>query len=148
MIPQHLARRVHRQVRLEYTDTASTLLSEAGLGTADYVIAHRIPKLAKLVLQLLPAKPAARLLASAISKNAWTFVGSGTFRVINRWTFEIENNPLIAGEVSDEALCAWHVAVFERLYRRLVSDDCRCTETECAATGEADICRFEIRRQS
>ncbi|MEM1431648.1 MAG: V4R domain-containing protein, partial [Pseudomonadota bacterium] len=41
-------------------------------------------------------------------------------------------------------LCHWHAAVFERLFRVLVSPESSVTEVACCAMG-APACRFEIR---
>jgi divinyl protochlorophyllide a 8-vinyl-reductase len=94
---------------------------------------------------MLPAPLAARALAKAIEKHAWTFCGSGTFRTVSPYCFEIENNPIVRGEISSHPLCHWHAAVFERLYRSLVDPGITCTETRCAAMG-GGICRFELIR--
>lgn len=118
---------------------------EAGRATADYILAHRIPRIVQQVLKALPAGLAAPLLARAITRHAWTFVGSGRFRCRDPWTFEITDNPLIRGEHSPVPLCVWHAAVFERLYATLVARDCRCEEETCAAQGLSDNCRFRIR---
>ena len=56
------------------------LLAEAGRLTADYIIANRIPRAARGVLQRLPAPVACRLLVAAIRAHAWTFAGSARFR--------------------------------------------------------------------
>lgn len=145
MIPEEEARRLHRTLREAEPAAARRIAAAAGVATADYILAHRIPRAAQLVLKALPAALAAPLLARAISRHAWTFAGSGTFRRRDAWTFEIAGNPLIRGERSPLPLCAWHAAVFERLYAVLVSPDCRCEEVTCAAQG-SDTCRFRIRR--
>lgn len=94
---------------------------------------------------MLPARLGARLLTAAIARHAWTFAGSGQFRVMSQspLTFEIVANPLIAGEEAQGPLCHWHAAVFQRLYRRLVWPRARVDELACAAAG-APGCRFVI----
>ena len=60
--------------------------------------------------------------------------------------FEIADNPVVRGERSAVPVCAWHAAVFERLYRQLVDDRYRAEETACGAAGAA-ACRFELSRR-
>lgn len=146
MMPEGDAARLHRRVRAEFPARAPDIARAAGFATGDYILAHRIPKPAQTVLGLLPAPLAARALARAIARHAWTFAGSGQFRVVDPWTFEIADNPLVRGERSAAPLCHWHAAVFERLYGRLVHPACRCVETRCSAQPGAPSCRFEIVR--
>jgi divinyl protochlorophyllide a 8-vinyl-reductase len=84
-------------------------------------------------------------LGKAIARHAWTFAGSGRFRVVAPLVFEIADNPIVRGEVSDVPLCHWHRAVFETLFRALVDDRLRCAEVACCATGNA-ACRFVLAR--
>lgn len=144
MIPETEAARLHRQLRLEEPEMAPRLAAEAGRGTARYILAHRIPKSAQIVLQIAPPVLSARMLARAIARHAWTFAGSGVFRTDGPWTFEIANNPIVEHEHSAHPLCQWHAAVFEELYRTLVHPRSRCRETCCRAQGAGNICRFEI----
>ncbi|WP_439649779.1 bacteriochlorophyll 4-vinyl reductase [Gymnodinialimonas ulvae] len=145
MIPEGDAARLHRQLRLDEPELAPRLSAAAGVATANYIMAHRIPKPAQAVLKgLLPAL-AARALSKAIARHAWTFAGSGAFAVVDPWHFEIVDNPLIRGERSEVCLCDWHAAVFERLYRVLVSRTARCREIQCGALGDG-VCRFEVTR--
>ncbi len=146
LVPEEPVARLHRAVRMARPGDAAAILREAGLRTGDYILAHRIPRLAQRALRLSPVRLAAPVLARAIAKHAWTFAGSGQFRVISTapLVFELRGNPLIRGESSDHALCAWHEGVFERLFRALVHPGARASETACAAAG-APACRFEIR---
>jgi len=146
MIPEDDAARLHRLLRREAPGAAPALAAEAGRGTADYILAHRIPKPAQRLLKALPPSLAARLLATAIARHAWTFAGSGQFAARDPWRFDIVDNPLVRGETSSVPCCAWHAAVFERLYRVLVARDCRCRETRCGAQPGEGACRFEIVR--
>lgn len=144
MIPEADAARLHQFIRQALPDDATLILREAGTRTADYILAHRIPRLAQLILKLLPAPLAAHLLARAITQHAWTFVGSGEFVAATPWRFLIKHNPLIAGEHAAASLCAWHEAVFERLYRVLVSPHARCREIACGAHHHDGICIFSL----
>ena len=147
MIDEGVAARLHRQVRIEEPDLAPLLAAAAGAGTADYILRNRIPRGVRLILRLLPAALAAPLLARAIERHAWTFAGSGTFRMEGPWKFAIAQNPLVRGEEAGRPICHWHCAVFEHLYRALVAPDCRCREIACCAQSDSDVCVFEITRE-
>ena len=120
-------------------DLADEIAARAGLLTAEYVMRHRIPRAARLVLKTLPAALAAPLLLGAIRRHAWTFAGTG--RVATQagvpCLIEIADNPLAMPG------CAWHAAVFERLFRSLVSPHARVAQRLCCHAG-APVCRFEI----
>ncbi|MGB0498582.1 MAG: bacteriochlorophyll 4-vinyl reductase, partial [Rubricella sp.] len=143
MIDERLAQRAHAALPLLVPD-ADAVAREAGRGTADYVMARRIPGLAKAVLRLLPGPVAAPILARAIARNAWTFAGSGRFDVHKGppLTLVIGSNPLAGADG-----CHWHSAVFERMFRVLADDRLRVTETACCRKG-APACRFEVSRVS
>ncbi len=147
LMPEGPAARLHGAVRRERPEDAAEILSEAGRRTADYILAHRIPPAAQRLLKLLPGALAGPLLQKAIARNAWTFAGSGRFRIAAPLTFELEANPLIMGETSGHCLCHWHVAVFERLFRTLVDDRLVAQETGCCARGDS-ACRFELKKGS
>ncbi len=64
----------------EIGDTATaSILKDSGERTARYLLKVRIPGIFQRIVKLLPPRPAFRLLFFAISKNAWTFAGSGEF---------------------------------------------------------------------
>lgn len=142
MIPETHAAAMHRAVHRELPDRGEGLLRLAGLATGDYILCHRIPALAQLLIRALPGPLGARLLAAAIARHAWTFAGSGSFLVRHGrpLVFELRDNPL---RDPDGHPCVWHAAVFERLFRRLVWPACTVHEVECLATGGA-LCRFEL----
>jgi divinyl protochlorophyllide a 8-vinyl-reductase len=141
------AARLHQALRTEMPEVAPMLAREAGWRTADYILAHRIPKKAQTLLKLMPARLSAPILARAVAKHAWTFCGSGGFSLVSKWpvVFEIADNPVVRGEHSDTPLCHWHAAVFERLFSTLCGPDWRCTEAHCCAQG-APACHFEMSR--
>jgi hypothetical protein len=62
-----------------WAEVAAEVARSAGRRTADYLLAHRIPKPVQALLKALPARLAARVLLSAIARHAWTFAGSGVF---------------------------------------------------------------------
>jgi divinyl protochlorophyllide a 8-vinyl-reductase len=138
--------RLHQAMRAEVPDLAPALAREAGLRTADYILAHRIPAPVQAVLKRLPAWAAGPVLSKAIARNAWTFAGSGRFEVVRGWPaiLLIHDNPVVRGERSEVPICHWHSGVFERLYRVLASDRARVREVACCACG-AHACLFEVR---
>lgn len=140
---------VHQALRAQLPDQAPALAWAAGVGTADYILAHRIPAAAQWLLRHLPARLAGPLLVRAIARNAWTFAGSGRFSVVRVWppVFEIADNPVVRGERADHPICHWHAAVFQRLFQVLVHPEMTCTETDCGAAG-AGACRFELTRRA
>ncbi len=146
MVDEADVTRLHRSLRDTLGIAAARRISrDAGLATGDYLLANRIPKLVRALLKRLPAPLAARVLMSAIGRHAWTFAGSGTFawRARAGIRFEIRNNPICRGATAEEPLCDYYAATFERLFRVLVSDRARVSETACEAAG-GEACRFEI----
>lgn len=147
MLEEAPVARLHQALRAALpADEAALLLAEAGRRTADYLLAHRIPRPAQRVLRALPPRPAAWLLLRAIRAHAWTFAGSGRFaaRAGNPTVVTLHANPFCAREHALHPVCAWHAAVFQRLFHALVSPGACAVETRCCAQGDAS-CRFELR---
>ena len=144
MLPEDQVARLHHAVRLFLPDRFARIQRAAGLATGDYILAHRIPRPARRLIRALPARAGARLLTAAIARHAWTFAGSGTFRVLGHapLRLEITGNPLATGP-SEVPLCHWHAAVFERLYAALVWPGVRVVEQACVAEG-APACVFVL----
>lgn len=144
MLPETEVIRLHRAVCFWFPALAPDLLRQAGLETADYILANRIPVFAQAIIRRLPAPLAARVLAKAIARHAWTFAGSGVFQIdrFRPLIVSIAHNPLAAGSAKSPS-CHWHAAVFERLFETLVWRRTRVVETECCAMG-ALACRFQI----
>jgi divinyl protochlorophyllide a 8-vinyl-reductase len=144
MLPEADCAAVHQAVR-RLMPGPEGLLEEAGIATGDYILAHRIPKLAQAVLRLLPGNLAAPVLTRAIARHSWTFAGTGDFRVegARPLIVSVARNPLVAGRRVDTPQCIWHVAVFRRLYGRLVWPSVEVREVACCACGDV-ACRFEI----
>lgn len=144
MLPEADCAAVHQALR-RVSPAAEGLLEDAGLATGDYILAHRIPRLAQGVLRVLPGWFAAQVLTRAIARHSWTFVGTGEFRVesLRPLVVSVAQNPLVAGWRAERPQCIWHAAVFRRLYGRLVWPGVTVAETACCACGDA-ACRFEI----
>lgn len=139
--------RLHQRLRQDLPDAAARLARAAGARTGDYILTHRIPSPAQWGLRHLPASLSARLLSRAIARHAWTFCGSGEFRVLHTAppVFAIVDNPVVRGERSGRPLCHWHAAVFETLFQALCGPGWRAVETQCCAQGAAS-CQFALLR--
>jgi divinyl protochlorophyllide a 8-vinyl-reductase len=140
MVDQAIAARLHDTLRRALpAQDARAIAAEAGRRTADYLLAHRIPKPAQLAMKLLPPQWAARILLKAMAANAWTYAGTEHVRTEagKLCVLEIIDNPLA------QPLCPWHVAVFERLFRVLVAKGVNVSHAACCAQG-APSCRFDI----
>ncbi|HQT88306.1 MAG TPA: bacteriochlorophyll 4-vinyl reductase [Acidiphilium sp.] len=138
--------RLHRAVRANLAPVqAAAVMADAGRRTADYLLASRIPPLVKWLLKRLPTRIAAMVLVAAIRAHAWTFAGSGRFGASpgSPTRLFLANNPLCAGECASMPVCAWHAAVFERLFQALVAPSAHAVETSCAACGD-DCCSFVV----
>jgi divinyl protochlorophyllide a 8-vinyl-reductase len=124
---------------------AAAALAMAGGLTADYLLANRIPGFARAVFRILPARLSAWALMRLISAHAWTFAGSGVFSfdVGSGAQARIRENPLCSGLRTEAPACVWHAAVFEGLFRALVSPSSRAQEIACRARGD-DCCRFRL----
>jgi len=151
MVDEREVARLHRQVRLHcQARQAKTIMATAGDYTGQYILANRIPSLVAWVLRGLPALWSAALLMQAIRKHAWTFAGSGSFSIARDAraqsgiiTARVGRNPVVALDSSTVPICDWHVAVFQRLFRDLVSTDTMVTEKTCCAAGD-EFCEFRI----
>ena len=127
MIPEAEALRLHQALTMLHREAAEDIAAEAALGTADYIIAHRIPRLAALALRWLPAPISARLLMRAIERHAWTFVGAGAFTVTGPYHFTIDRSQAGDRTAPPDTLFHWYATVFARLYSRLVRAGSDCT---------------------
>lgn len=142
---EELAARLHQAVKRLFPDQAAVLLREAGQATAEALLATQQSVRAQAMLNGAPWPIAAWLLGRWARQHDWTFAGSGRFLVVNALEFDIEDNPLVRGEVASAPACHWHLALFERLFQRLVAPDLECRELACTAMG-APACRFVIAR--
>lgn len=150
MVPEADVTALHRAMRERLgEDGAECVSAEAGRLTARYLLAHRIPRPLKTVLRLLPAGIAARVLVGAVGKHAWTFAGSGRFRVLpgRPMRVEITGGPIARAGRAAHPVCAYYAATFETLFAALVSPHTRVTEIACEASGDP-ACVFELRWQA
>ncbi|MEM9501236.1 MAG: bacteriochlorophyll 4-vinyl reductase [Pseudomonadota bacterium] len=128
MIAEREAIRLHEVLAKRASDQATAIAIEAGYGTADYIIANRIPAPVRLLLRLLPASLAARLLMRAIKHHAWTFVGAGHFTPDGPWRFSIDREAAGDRTTPRLTLYRWYGAVFARLYQGLVGTGFVCRD--------------------
>lgn len=146
MVDEAEVLRLHGELRASLGGAvAAEVARRAGLLTADYLLAHRIPRPVQALLKALPAPLAARVLLRAIARHAWTFAGSGRFsaRAGRPCVLTIRDNPLCRGVHADAPVCDFYAATFERLFRILVHREARVREVACEARGDAE-CRFEL----
>jgi divinyl protochlorophyllide a 8-vinyl-reductase len=148
MVDEAEVRALHHELQRSLGhDQASEVARAAGVATADYLLAHRIPRPAQRLLRLLPARLAARLLLAAVRRNAWTFVGSGEFSASAQRgqpvVLRIRHNPLCQGVRSSVPACDYYAMTFQRLFQVLVHAQARVVEVACEACGDPE-CRFEL----
>jgi len=122
---------------------AEAVLADAGARTARYVRAHRIPALFRALLRALPARLAVPLLLAAFRRHAWTFAGSGRFRVEGRYpgTLVLDDCPTCRSHDPTSG-GAYYAAAFENLLASACAR-ARVDEVTCRAQG-ADACRFRV----
>jgi divinyl protochlorophyllide a 8-vinyl-reductase len=146
MVPEAEVIALHRAARALLGEAeAAAAAREAGVLTARYLLAHRIPAPMQRLLRLLPARLAAALLFRAIGRHAWTFAGSGRFRVLpgRPLRFAIEGGPIARAGAADHPVCGYYAATFETLFRALVQPRAQVVETACEAMG-APECAFTV----
>jgi len=146
MVPEAEVIRLHQTLRTSLgPDRAAALMHESGRRTADYLLAHRIPRPVQWLLKHLPAPLASRVLLSAIARHAWTFAGSGRFTIIRAAPalVAIQHGPFSQGVTGHRSACDFYTGTFERLYGVLVHPRAVAEETDCEATG-APRCLFRI----
>jgi len=122
------------------------VLREAGQHTAEYLLAHRIPRVVQWLLRVLPASIGMRILSHAMAQHAWTFAGSGHFSVQYGRVpaFMIGDCPLCRGLTLDVPVCDFYAGTFEVLLSRLVRRDTSVAQVESTASGGC-ACRYEVR---
>jgi divinyl protochlorophyllide a 8-vinyl-reductase len=147
MVAEDQVTKLHHQLRgMVDGNRARSVSWIAGLRTAEYLLANRIPKPVQRLLRFLPARLGAFILLKAIGSHAWTFAGSGTFswRLGKPIKLSISDCPLCRGDRTTAPCCHYYAATFERLFRELINSNATVIETECIAAG-APACCFEIR---
>jgi len=136
---------MRRLVEEHGTTFTRSVMRDAGTRTGDYLLAHRIPRIARILLPLLPTSAALRLLLQAIGRHTWTFAGSANVRITpgNPAVISLSRCPLCAGILSDVHLCDFYTGTFARLARVLLGPSAYAEEVACESTGDS-ACRFLI----
>jgi divinyl protochlorophyllide a 8-vinyl-reductase len=114
------------------------ILKESGERTAKYLLRVRIPAPFQKIVKLLPAGLAFRLLLFAISKNAWTFAGSGEF------SYGSKPYPNIIVKVTFPSLPVvgnFYLGTFSALLTELVNPD-TTIRPDIRKEGNAIICKY------
>jgi len=150
-LPQHMVDEreviaLHSAVREQLAaPQAHEVAWQAGLATGDYLLAHRIPRMAQRALRVLPASLASRVLLKAITQHAWTFAGSGHFEARHGRpvVVTIGDCAICRQARATEPTCDYYSATFTRLFAELVHPRAVAREVACIAAG-APACRFEI----
>lgn len=127
-------------------EEAGAILARSGELTAAYLLANRIPAIARRLLPLLPRAIALRLLLRAVGSHAWTFAGSGRFSFSvgpGRTLLHLSDCAECRGMSAREPLCRYYERCFQTLLRPLIDRRLVVCEVECAASG-AGACVFEV----
>ncbi len=123
----------------EIGETATAgILKESGERTAKYLLRVRIPGPFQKIVKLLPPGLAFRVLLFAISKNAWTFAGSGEF------DYSSKPSPNINVKVtfpSEPVVGNFYLGTFIALLRELVNPNTSIRENIRKESG-AIVCRY------
>lgn len=146
MVDEHEVARLYQVLHDDLGfDRSRAIGRVAGQLTAEYLLAHRIPRAVQTVLRCLPSAASSRVLAKAISRNAWTFVGTGSFSAKHgrSTVFTIRDCPMCRRQRAAVPYCDFYASTFEHLYSRLVNEQSRVTEVSCQAMGAGE-CRFSI----
>jgi divinyl protochlorophyllide a 8-vinyl-reductase len=125
---------------------ARPMLHEAGVRTGDYLMAHRIPRLAQWVMRVAPHRVGLAILLKAMQQHAWTFAGSGRFTVSRMpagTELRFDDCAMCRDMQRANVACDFYAGTFERLIRTLVTPAAQVREVECLAHG-GQCCRFLV----
>jgi len=119
---------------------AAEILKNSGQRTAEYLLKNRIPGIFQSLVKLMPKKMGMKLLLFAISKNAWTFAGSGAF------SFEVGKAMYIRVRVSfpsKPVVAYFYGGTFDKLLRTLIDPKADVNIEERTQKGEID-CFYNV----
>ena len=138
MVDEQDVVRLHRAMiaLLGPVDAAATARA-AGERTGAYLLGHRIPRAAQHLLRMLPRGLAARLLAAAIARHAWTFAGSGRFAARHSRPLQLS---LVAAPLCTDAApsgSAYLAATFETVFTGILGQGIVVQEGTTAVDGRA-----------
>lgn len=131
-----------KALQKEIGDKATAgILKESGERTAKYLLKVRIPGPFQTIVKLLPAGLAFKIFLFAISKNAWTFAGSGEFR------YGSKPEPNIMVKVtfpSHPVVGNFYLGTFTALLRELVNPKTDI-KADIRQEGSAIRCNYRCR---
>lgn len=142
-VRERLVAQLHQSIRRELPDLWPGIMSSAGEKAAQVVLDYRLDASSRDLLRKLPWSLATWMLVRTTTQHAWTFSGSGEFRVVRTSMLEISNNPVTRSEISASPVCLFQQTVLENLFAKAIDTRLRCRETQCCASG-GDACRFEL----
>jgi divinyl protochlorophyllide a 8-vinyl-reductase len=146
MVPEGAAHALMARVMHDFGgETARRILRESGHRTGDYLLANRIPRIARILLPRIPRPVALRILLHAISRHTWTFAGSARVDITpgTPAAVSLTGCPLCAGMTATTPVCDFYTGTFERLAQTLLGPDAWAEEVACVARGDA-WCSFTI----
>jgi len=117
------------------------ILEDSGMRTAAYLLKVRIPGFFQAICKPLPAGLAFKLLFFAISKNAWTFAGSGEF------SYTKAKSPTITVKVTASSVPTvgyFYLGTFTKLLRELVNPEAT-VEPVIRRKGSSIVCTYSCR---
>lgn len=120
---------------------ALDVLGSAGDATGAYVLAHRIPGVARRVLPLVPAFLSVPVLLNACRAHAWTFAGAGQMawgrlRGGRGWAVHLRDVPTCRDRSSLSPCGSFYRDAFRHLVDRLVRGSLEVEEDRCQALGD------------
>ena len=120
------------------------VLREAGYFTAKYVSERRIPTAVRWILALVPVRWGLPLLLKGCAAHAWTFAGSGEFRILGTppRTLVLSAPPTCPPGRGQGFGGAYYEAAFEELLA-IAASGVRIRELSCRSRGDAE-CRFSM----
>jgi divinyl protochlorophyllide a 8-vinyl-reductase len=121
-------------------EMAAEILQDSGERTAVYLLKNRIPGFFQTIVKPLPNKLGLKMLLFAISKNAWTFAGSGEFSYN---IGEASYIKVIVTHPSEPVVSNFYFGTFKRLLGELISANIRL-ELETLEAGECIECTYHI----
>lgn len=108
---------------------AIMLAHRAGVATAEYLLANRIPRMAQPIIKLLPTSLGLKTLVKSMAGHAWTFAGSAEFahdaKLPGRLSLSgglYETSPTTA-----ETMTTFYTATFQTLFDALMRSSIRVT---------------------
>ena len=143
MVEEDEVRRLHAALADVLGATAAErIAADAGRRTAEYLLAHRIPRAAQTLLGVVPAGLAARILLGAIGRHAWTFAGSGAFSFAagRPLRLQIAHSPVCADPAAAPSMRVYYAATFARVFEAILRRRVRVDVVD----GPADGCRMAL----